>query len=384
MTFQKAKLKDIYNFQYGKGNTNPDNGGIYPIYWAGSIMGHFDKYNSEDSPVIGHMGAHCGKVIFGKGKHFVTYNGIMALIKDGNNSLFGYYTLLSKNLHESIATRGSAQPFISYDLLNDIDIYLPDLSNQNYIASILSSYDDLIENNEKRIKILEEMSRLLYQEWFVKFQFPGHESMNMIESNTQYGKIPEGWEVKKLKEIGKIVTWKTPPTWNIENFGGNIPFIKTPDVHGNMFILKTEQTLSVIGWNTQSLKLVPENSVFVTCIGTIWVVGITSVPSQTNQQINTLVLDEANDYCYYYLFAKTLKQKLVWLGWNGATMGNVNKDKFENIDMLYPSLWVRELFYSKTGKLFDEIKQLQKQNATLAKTRDLLIPQLVTGKRELH
>lgn len=93
--FQPAKLGDIYKFQYGKGNTNPSNGGKYPVYGAGSLLGYFDEYNSENSPVIGHMGANCGSVIFCRGKHFVTYNGIMASIKEGNNGSFGYYTLLS-------------------------------------------------------------------------------------------------------------------------------------------------------------------------------------------------------------------------------------------------------------------------------------------------
>ncbi|MBI3266953.1 MAG: restriction endonuclease subunit S [Chlamydiae bacterium] len=102
--------------------------------------------------------------------------------------------------------RGSAQPFISYDLLNNVDIFLPDINSQGKIASILSAYDDLIENNEKRIKALEEMAQLLYTEWFVKFKFPGHEKVKMVDSKTEYGLIPEGWAIGKLGNIAKIIS----------------------------------------------------------------------------------------------------------------------------------------------------------------------------------
>lgn len=267
-------------------------------------------------------------------------------------------------------------------ILNRYILY-PPVKEQLKIASIISTYDDLIENNEKRIKILEEMAQLLYTEWFVKFKFPGHEKVKLVDSGTEFGIIPEGWEVKKLSEIGRVVTGKTPPTSNPENLGGEVLFIKTPDMHGNIFVIETEQTLSEKGVKTQSSKLLPERTVFVSCIGTLGVVGITSVPSQTNQQINSLVLNDMSDYCMFYFFAKSLRQKLVGLGSNGATMGNVNKGKFENILIIYPEKRVRSCFFNKTSNLFNEILLLQKRNKNLSQIRDLLIPQLVTGKRDL-
>ncbi|AFL84708.1 restriction endonuclease S subunit [Belliella baltica DSM 15883] len=116
-------LEDLYKFQYGKGNTNPNNGGLYPIYGAGGVIGGFDEYNSEDAPVIGHMGEYCGKVVFAFGKHFVTYNGVMCLAKFENLKWFSYLTLLSKDLMSN--TRGSSQPFVSYDMLYETEAILP-------------------------------------------------------------------------------------------------------------------------------------------------------------------------------------------------------------------------------------------------------------------
>ena len=105
-----GKVADLYKFQYGIGNTNPNNGGQYPIYGAGGVIGDFNEYNSEDAPVIGHMGEYCGKVVFAFGKHFVTYNGVKCLAKNESLKWFSYLTLLSKDLMSN--TRGSSQPFV--------------------------------------------------------------------------------------------------------------------------------------------------------------------------------------------------------------------------------------------------------------------------------
>ncbi|PIQ68965.1 MAG: hypothetical protein COV91_01415 [Candidatus Taylorbacteria bacterium CG11_big_fil_rev_8_21_14_0_20_46_11] len=280
-------------------------------------------------------------------------------------------------------TGASGRQRANMESINEFEVEIPDLPTQTRIASVLSAYDDLIENNEKRIKRLEEMAQLLYTEWFVKFKFPGYEKVKMLDSGTEYGKIPEGWEVKKLNAIGKAVTGKTPPTGNLDNFDGEVLFIKTPDIHGNIFVIKTEQTLSSAGSQLQASKLLPEKTVFVSCIGTLGVVGITAKPSQTNQQINALVLNDKSDYIFFYFFAKSLKPLLIGLGSNGATMGNVNKDKFENIQLLYPDKKTRQSFFDRTSEMFDEMLTLQQRNEILSQTRDLLIPQLVTGKREL-
>lgn len=115
-------LKDIYKFQYGKGNTNPDNDGQYPIYGSNGVIGGYHEYNNENEPVIGHIGA-AGSLNFAFGKHYVTYNGIMCNILVPRNIYFGYLTLYAQNLAAQV--RGSTQPFISYDMLYEIKTVLP-------------------------------------------------------------------------------------------------------------------------------------------------------------------------------------------------------------------------------------------------------------------
>ena len=119
-----GKLSNIFKFQYGKGNNNPDNGGKYPVYGSNGLIGWFDEFNSEDAPVIGHIGANCGSVVYAYGKHFVTYNGVICNNKGKFGNFFGYITLVNKDLKSQ--TRGSSQPFVSYDMLDEIDVTIPD------------------------------------------------------------------------------------------------------------------------------------------------------------------------------------------------------------------------------------------------------------------
>ena len=137
-------LGDIYDFQYGKGNTIPNTGGKYPVYGGNRLAGQHNKYNSEDAPVIGHIGAYAGIVNWVDGKHFVTYNGVICKIKANINPKYGYYLLLLQNFR-SQAHSGS-QPFISYEMLNKTIVQIPDLPHQNSIVAKLDKFKALVSD----------------------------------------------------------------------------------------------------------------------------------------------------------------------------------------------------------------------------------------------
>ena len=144
MGWNIGTLENLYKFQYGLGNTNPNNNGQYPIYGAGGVIGGYDKYNSEDAPVIGHMGAYCGAVVFAFGKHYVTYNGVICQAKTEKHKWFSYLSLLSKDLMSN--TRGSSQPFISYDMLYEIQIIIPN-------EKVTDEFDYLVNKLFKEINL---------------------------------------------------------------------------------------------------------------------------------------------------------------------------------------------------------------------------------------
>lgn len=199
--WEVKKLGDIYNFQYGDGNTNPNNNGAFPVYGANGIIGGYTKFNAVDSIVIGHMGEYAGSVIWASGKHFVTYNGTITKPKDEKilNPKYGYYSLLFKNINKICA--GSGYPFLAYDKLNLISIPLPPLPEQQRIAKALSDADALISTTEKLLQKKKNIKQGTMQELLTgKKRLPGFaKSTNYKQS--ELGLIPEDWEVKSLGEI---------------------------------------------------------------------------------------------------------------------------------------------------------------------------------------
>lgn len=270
---------------------------------------------------------------------------------------------------------GSSQKALTISGLNRLKINLPPIPIQHKIASILSAYDDLIENNLKRIVLLEEKAQLTYEEWFVRLKFPGHETMPI---NTETV-LPEGWVKVKLSDIGEIVTGKTPSTSKEEYFNGDIPFIKTPNMSGFPYVMETSDYLTKKGADTQKKKYLPKNSLVVSCIGSAGKYALVAEDSQFNQQINAIKFSKEHYTFYTYCFAKYLKPLLDAIGSNGATMTNVNKSKFEKIEITKPDEELLKTFHSNVKLNFEAIYSLMKQNQYLKEARDILLPRLMGG-----
>lgn len=290
-----------------------------------------------------------------------------------------YYWMLSGEFQQAVINfkSGVAQGFLSLDTIRKLPLAYPNKKIQIKVVDIISKYDDLIENNIKRIKLLEESAELLYKEWFVNFRFPG------CESKIGSSGIPQDWNNIEVKQFGDVITGKTPSTKKSEYYGGDVKFIKTPDMNDSIYVIKTNQTLTEEGAKSQEKKYVPKNSILVSCIGTVGVVSLTSELSQFNQQINALVPFE-EEYVYYLYFKfKSLKETLEALGSSGATMSNVNKGKFESIKILNPDKKVIKLFYDQCDVVFRQILNLQYTNEKLMEARDILIPKLIMGEIEV-
>ena len=268
----------------------------------------------------------------------------------------------------------SGREYVSKSNFEKIELVAEqDKEIQKKIGVILSRYDSLIENYQKQIKLLEEAAQRLFKEWFVDLRFPGHENTNIIDG------VPEGWEKKSIGEIGTVITGKTPSTSNKENYGGSIPFITIPDMHTGIYPVSSV-FLSEKGAESQSKKYIPQGALIVSCIGTAGLVCITKERCQTNQQINSLILDDKKMLHYMYFVFLSLKEHLNNIGSNGATMTNVNKSKFEGIDIVVPSSCIIRDFSQRTTPYFENIKSLQSQLRLLTEARDRLLPKLMSGE----
>ena len=153
-------LQDLYIFQYGKGNNNPDNGGCYPVYGSNGIIGGYDEYNNEDAPVIGHIGINCGSLVFAFGKHFVTYNGVMCNVINPKHKYFGYLTLSNSRLQAHV--RGSSQPFVSYDMLYEIKAVIPpEEIIEEFELQVTPLFEQVSANQKEVIRLYELQTILL-------------------------------------------------------------------------------------------------------------------------------------------------------------------------------------------------------------------------------
>lgn len=197
--WEERKLGEVYNFQYGQFNNNPDNGGQYPIYGANGIIGGYDEYNSENAIVIGHMGAYAGHVLWAEGKHFVTYNGTMGIAdKSILNSNFGYYLVVSVNVPK--LTAGSGQPFVSYSDLNGIKILIPTIEEQQKIGSFFKQLDNTIALHQRKLDLLKEQKKGYLQKMFPK--------NGAKVPELRFEGFADDWELRKSKELCTISTGK--------------------------------------------------------------------------------------------------------------------------------------------------------------------------------
>jgi len=320
------------------------------------------------------IGATIGKSCLNR-EYVLTNQQINSIIPNkSSNARFIYYYLNAITPSIVAVAGGAATPIVNKSSFESIKINVPPLPTQQKIAKILSNYDDLIENNLKRIKLLEESARLTYEEWFLRFRIDGKK----LEIDSDTG-LPFGWECKLMKDFGEVVTGKTPSTDNESYYGGDIPFVKTPSMHGNTYTLETADYLTNLGANSQQNKFLSKNSLMVSCIGTAGVYSLVAGNCQTNQQINSIRFYKDEYTFYIYGFAGHLTNVLDAIGSNGATMTNVNKTKFENIKAPMPSIDLLERFHNTFNSNFESILNIMKQNQLLKEARDILLPRLMTG-----
>jgi len=253
---------------------------------------------------------------------------------------------------------------------------IPYPPHRRKIATVLSAYDDLIENNTRRITILEEMAQLLYREWFVHFRFPGHEGVAMVDS--ELGPIPEGWKVVKLGAIADI----------------NASSIRkdTAPERINYVNISSVSTGRIEEIEPMAFKDAPSRARRIVKHGDI--IWSTVRP---NRKSYCLILDPVSNMIvstgfavitarkvpYTYLYhALTTDEFVAYLTNNatGAAYPAVNAGDFKNADVLLPPSRLLESFHTIVVDFFDEKQNLHRKNDVLRRTRDLLLPRLISGE----
>ena len=272
---------------------------------------------------------------------------------------------------------GVAQQHFNIGAAKELEVSLPPRPTQDRIAGILSAYDELMENNQRRIRILETMARALYREWFVHFRFPGHEKNPCVAS--PLGDIPKGWEVVSFTEIADVLSGGTPKTDVAEYWNGEIPFFTPRDTPDYFYAQDTDKHVTELGLSNCASELYAPDTVFITARGTVGKVALPSVPMAMNQSCYALRGNPGIPQ--RFLFLMTLQQvEYLKTNTGGATFDTIVVDTFRRMKVVKPAREIIAHFTRRTDAIFEQVKALQRRIQNLRQTRDLLLPRLLSGQ----
>ncbi len=352
--WKEYRLDEFVTFQRGfdlpKDNFET---GEVPVYGSTSILGFHNVAKVKAPGVITGRSGTLGRFQYAN-QDFWPHNTSL-WVKDfkNNNPKFAYYLMQCFDFEDF--NSGGAVPTLNRNVLRSFKVDVPPLATQQRIAQTLSAYDDLIENNLRRIKLLEEMAQITYEEWFVRLKFPRHENA-IFDKETG---LPEGWKKVKLGEVCDFRYGKMPEK-ELQRDSG-YPIYSGYRITGYYpeFLFK-EPTLIVVArgvGGTGDVKISPRNC---------WL---------TNLSIAVLVKKGIEqNYLYYHLKGLNLR----YLD-SGAAQSQITINSLENIFIIKPSEEFQHIFNDYVNIIFSQIENLHNQNQRLKEAREILLPRLMTG-----
>ena len=343
-------------------------------------------YTDDDSwlytgtlPVVV-FGDHTRKLKFVDFPFCVGADGTQLLRAVGGNDIhYFYYALRNVDLSNYGYER-------HFKYLKKEEIEVPPLPEQRRIAGILSAYDDLIENNQRRVRILEEMARSLYGEWFVHFHYPGHESVPLVES--PLGQIPQGWEVKKLGDVAATFRGRSYRSVDLADEGG-VPFLnlKCLDRDGGFrrsglkryvgefkeaHLARKGDIVMAVTDMTQERRIVARAALVPSLDNEFGVFSMDLVRIEPKGEMPKSFL---YSFFRYSSFADEVKQHA-----NGANVLHLSPERITDFRFSVPPVDLMEHFVRFVAPTLERMDVLQNQTANLRRTRDLLLPRLLSGQ----
>ena len=282
-----------------------------------------------------------------------------------------YYFLSQDYIKISPASKagGAAnQANISPNDVKSLTVRWPDIETQHRIANILSAYDDLIENNQKQIKLLEEAAQQLYKEWFVDLRFPGRENTKIVDG------VPEGWNEKTLSQVANVIMGQSPKSefYNSEKKG--LPFHQGVGSYGVRFVMDDI-------YSTSYTRIAEPNSILFSVRAPVGRLNITKNKVVIGRGLAAInQTDGCQSYLYYLLKNKFFKDNIVG---NGSIFASVSKDELLNQKFLIPERNLMMQFEKIASQMDKQIENLDSKNKKLIEARDRLLPKLMSGEVEV-
>ena len=286
---------------------------------------------------------------------------------------FLYYLFNTRQVREQIrgSATGTKVRHTAPQRIHRVRVYVPtDVDQQRRIASLLATYDDLIENNCRRIQSLALAARLLYKKWFVHLRFPGHAHVKIKDG------VPESWKRKTVFEVTEVLSGGTPRTRIPDYWDGEIPFFTPKDATDCAYAFRTEKTLTEEGLQNCNSKLYPKDTVFITARGTVGKINLAQTDMAINQSCYALIAKPPIDqhFLYFTLIeaAEQLRSRAV-----GAVFDAIIRDTFKVIPFVVPDDRLIHTFAEFSSPLLRQIAVISSTSRKLTQARNLLLPRLM-------
>lgn len=406
MSWEKVKFKDLYDIDSRNGLSKPSkirgegfkminmgelfaNDRIYDIDMELVPCNDKEKVNAKIE-VNDLLFARQSLVLEGAGKCsivmevspmtvFESHLIRVRLREDVAVSLFYYYFFKSPLSPVKTIVSQCAQAGIRGSELAELFVIYPPLDKQRKIADILSTYDDLIENNQKQIKLLEEAAQRLYKEWFFDLRFPGYEDTPIVDG------MPEGWTEKSMAEICDSIGGGTPST-KIQDYyrDGKIRWVTPTDITRNnsLILLDTDKKITEEGLNNSSAKMVPPYTILMTSRASVGFFGLCEHEVCTNQGFISCLPYQEN-VRFYLLYNLMNRVDEIRAKASGSTFLEISKKTFRTLRIVLPSEDVLDEFTKKIHPIIRQLEILTKSIVKLQEIRDRLLPKLMSGEIEV-
>ena len=301
-----------------------------------------------------------------------TFQKSVAIIKPDKQKVlprYLYYQLQNCVPQFINSSNGSAQKNLLLSTMRTFQIEIEEnREKQEKIANTLSAYDDLIENNQKQIKLLEEAAQRLYKEWFVDLRFPGHENTKIVDG------VPEGWNEKTLSQVADVIMGQSPKSefYNSEKKG--LPFHQGVGSYGVRFVMDDI-------YSTSYTRIAEPNSILFSVRAPVGRLNVTKNKIVIGRGLAAInQTDGCQSYLYYLLKNRFFKDNIVG---NGSIFASVSKDELLNQKFLIPERNLMMQFEKIVSQVDKQIENLDSKNKKLIEARDRLLPKLMSGEVEV-
>lgn len=375
-----VKLGNIAKFRYGK---MPDKDKFlddgYPVFSGYRITGYYSEYMVENPTliVVARGVGGTGDVKISPPKSYITNLSIIVDLDESVADIrYLYYQFVCNNLR--YLDTGAAQSQITINNLSKHKALLPRLVIQKKISSILTTYDNLIENNNKRIKLLEQMAENLYKEWFVRFRFPGYENTKFVDG------IPSDWQILRMSDFCYVTdgTHDSPKPIN----DGGVPLVTGKCIKNGFIDFNEPYNISYQDHESISKRSgLQTGDILFSNIGTVGTTCLVNYDREFSVK-NVIIFKPGNikvsNYLYSWLNSDSI-QAIFATQTNGASQQFVGLNFMRRFKILVPSENVLDLYSGRIKPIRSEIVKLHDINENLTKQRDMLLPRLMSGKIEV-